>query len=380
MTTLTSVAAVAAQTLANMTNVGSMSASNVSHSTALSMIEKETVCGMDTALNKKLHDTAQLPTTQLFSHANSTLPTNSKCSSKINQISNLVSIMKAGHDGNNDQAEGILDVETVGLEQQNTGTHVYPEKGSSISHNVHGSAINDINANNNNTEHAGTNSAAVLATNGLSALVDLASDSTSSETNISENHPNMKSQETAAPNNHEGRVEIGPCTPNNSAILDSKPMGCTASTPQPVGSVMTLEEAKQHMLSQYIPWVNNTYGDTAKTKTITNKKYSRIISLLRSNTSDSKDAKSGNGSTNIVPNDTPMIASVGGNSGGELAKFKLWVKSKGFHLGPPLGHTDLGAPGTENTLYLPTGTDKVMHFHYFRIFVEIAQLFGLNIL
>ena len=124
-----------------------------------------------------------------------------------------------------------------------------------------------------------------------------------------------------------------------------------------------MEEAKQLMLSQYIPWVNSTYGDTAKTKTITKKKYTRIIALLRFN-AEQKDTKNNannnNGSSINSINDTnsPHLASFG-NGGSELAKFKLWVKSKGFHLGPPEGHPDFGNQETENTLYLPTGTDKV---------------------
>ena len=51
-----------------------------------------------------------------------------------------------------------------------------------------------------------------------------------------------------------------------------------------------------------------------------------------------------------------------GGSTSEAAKFKLWVKSKGFHLGPPPGHVDRGLPHTIDTLYLPTGTDKVGDF------------------
>ena len=130
-----------------------------------------------------------------------------------------------------------------------------------------------------------------------------------------------------------------------------------------------MEEAKQLMLSQYIPWVNSTYGDTAKTKTITKKKYSRIIALLRFN-AEQKDTKNNannnnNGSSINSINDTnspPLASLVGGNGGSELAKFKLWVKSKGFHLGPPEGHPDFGNQETESTLYLPTGTDKVSTF------------------
>ena len=51
-------------------------------------------------------------------------------------------------------------------------------------------------------------------------------------------------------------------------------------------------------------------------------------------------------------------------SGSEAAKFRLWVKSKGFTLGPaaPLGRLGGfldGGEGGGDVLYLPTGTDKV---------------------
>ena len=156
-------------------------------------------------------------------------------------------------------------------------------------------------------------------------------------------------------------------TNNNNSLPSSKHL-INASGLHPSSSVsspLTMEEAKQLMLSQYIPWVNSTYGDTAKTKTITKKKYSRIIALLRFN-AEQKETKSStnnnNGSSINSINDatSPHLATLGGGNGGsELAKFKLWVKSKGFHLGPPEGHPDFGNQETENTLYLPTGTDKV---------------------
>ena len=51
-------------------------------------------------------------------------------------------------------------------------------------------------------------------------------------------------------------------------------------------------------------------------------------------------------------------------SGSEAAKFRLWVKSKGFTLGPatpgrPGGVVDVLDSGGGDVLYLPTGTDKV---------------------
>ena len=160
---------------------------------------------------------------------------------------------------------------------------------------------------------------------------------------------------------------VSPNNNNNNSLPSSKhPINVSGLHPSSsVSSPLTMEEAKQLMLSQYIPWVNSTYGDTAKTKTITKKKYSRIIALLRFN-AEQKDTKNSTNNNNgssinsINEATSPHLATLGGGNGGsELAKFKLWVKSKGFHLGPPEGHPDFGNQETENTLYLPTGTDKV---------------------
>ncbi|XP_018321924.1 nucleolar protein 4 [Agrilus planipennis] len=68
--------------------------------------------------------------------------------------------------------------------------------------------------------------------------------------------------------------------------------------------------SKEDMLATYQPWVIQTYGDLAKTKTITIKKYARILRTLRGEETVSAD-----------------------NS-----KFRFWVKAKGFHVGKPLGY------------------------------------------
>jgi hypothetical protein len=105
--------------------------------------------------------------------------------------------------------------------------------------------------------------------------------------------------------------------------------------------------AKKLMFEQYQPWVLSTYGDAAKTKTITAKKYTRIVSLLKLMGAD-KTAK-----------ETPSLSNMPEPSGSDAAKFRLWVKSKGFHLGPPAGHPEYDEPHSKELLYLPTGTDKV---------------------
>ncbi|KAG5874481.1 hypothetical protein JTB14_009204 [Gonioctena quinquepunctata] len=71
------------------------------------------------------------------------------------------------------------------------------------------------------------------------------------------------------------------------------------------------------MLATYQPWVIQTYGDLAKTKTITLKKYARILRTLRGEEMVSAD-----------------------NS-----KFRFWVKAKGFCVGQPAGYDPKPADG-----------------------------------
>ncbi|XP_067856531.1 nucleolar protein 4-like b isoform X3 [Heptranchias perlo] len=79
------------------------------------------------------------------------------------------------------------------------------------------------------------------------------------------------------------------------------------------------------MYRHFQDWCLRTYGDSGKTKTVTRKKYDRIVQLL---------------------------------SGAELssvdnAKFKFWVKSKGFQLG--MGDQKKGAAG-KPAVYVPVKT------------------------
>ncbi|XP_045505441.1 nucleolar protein 4 isoform X2 [Colias croceus] len=69
-------------------------------------------------------------------------------------------------------------------------------------------------------------------------------------------------------------------------------------------------DPKLDLFSTYQPWVIQTYGDLAKTKTITLKKYSRILRTLRGEECNSSDS----------------------------SKFRFWVKAKGFHVGKPPGY------------------------------------------
>jgi hypothetical protein len=147
-----------------------------------------------------------------------------------------------------------------------------------------------------------------------------------------------------------------------------EPIPAAAGRPIQPGSLssgaqaLTMAAARQIMLDNYTPWVMSTYGDSAKTKTITTKKYSRIVALLRSLDKDlsqqphqsQPQPPATSGDPGSVPPQTAPEP-----SGSEAAKFRLWVKSKGFHLGPPAGHPDFGRPHSMDILYLPTGTDKV---------------------
>ncbi|XP_074036788.1 nucleolar protein 4 isoform X2 [Leptinotarsa decemlineata] len=74
---------------------------------------------------------------------------------------------------------------------------------------------------------------------------------------------------------------------------------------------------KDDMLATYQPWVIQTYGDLAKTKTITLKKYARILRTLRGE--------------EIVSADN--------------SKFRFWVKAKGFCVGQPAGYDPKPADG-----------------------------------
>ncbi|XP_012266112.2 mucin-17 [Athalia rosae] len=101
--------------------------------------------------------------------------------------------------------------------------------------------------------------------------------------------------------------------------------------------VATKKFQNDTMFNAYQPWVIKTYGDLAKTKTITIKKYARILRTLRGEEANSA----------------------------ENSKFRFWVKSKGFHIGQPegydakpadriVGRHAVTSPGLDPPLYVPT--------------------------
>ncbi|XP_044280069.1 nucleolar protein 4 isoform X2 [Varanus komodoensis] len=90
-----------------------------------------------------------------------------------------------------------------------------------------------------------------------------------------------------------------------------------------------MESGDRDMYRQFQDWCLRTYGDSGKTKTVTRKKYERIVQLLNGSETSSTDN----------------------------AKFKFWVKSKGFQLGNPDEVSGGGAGGgAKQVLYVPVKT------------------------
>ncbi|KAJ1068033.1 hypothetical protein K5549_007321 [Capra hircus] len=89
-------------------------------------------------------------------------------------------------------------------------------------------------------------------------------------------------------------------------------------------------ESERDVYRQFQDWCLRTYGDSGKTKTVTRKKYERIVQLLNGCESSSTDN----------------------------AKFKFWVKSKGFQLGQPDEVRGGGGGGAKQVLYVPVKTTQ----------------------
>ena len=81
---------------------------------------------------------------------------------------------------------------------------------------------------------------------------------------------------------------------------------------------------KQEEYDTFQSWALGNYGETSKTKTVTRRKYNRIKRTL-------------------TGDEVPCS---------ENAKFRFWVKAKGFKLGPSSWRT--GDPDTTQVLYVPT--------------------------
>ncbi|CAL1261588.1 unnamed protein product [Larinioides sclopetarius] len=101
-----------------------------------------------------------------------------------------------------------------------------------------------------------------------------------------------------------------------------------SSTPSPTGHKSPASppdmNSKANMYDSFQAWALKTYGDSAKTKTVTRRKYNRILKILK-----------GEEQTNA-----------------ENSKFRFWVKAKGFRVGPPAGHS-ASAKSSDQVLYIP---------------------------
>lgn len=93
------------------------------------------------------------------------------------------------------------------------------------------------------------------------------------------------------------------------------------------------------MYEAYQTWALKTYGDSAKTKTVTQKKYNRIVKILKGEESSCV----------------------------ENSKFRFWVKAKGFKLGTSdLGKYSQADVKEEQVLLVPCNKAPVSaRFDYF---------------
>lgn len=103
---------------------------------------------------------------------------------------------------------------------------------------------------------------------------------------------------------------------------------------------------KSEMYESFQAWALKTYGDSAKTKTVTRRKYNRILKILK-----------GEELTNA-----------------ENSKFRFWVKAKGFRVGPPAGHASSAKPG-EQVLYIPCSKVPVS-FIFYCTYLQILKMFS----
>ncbi|KAL3196162.1 hypothetical protein MRX96_015570 [Rhipicephalus microplus] len=88
------------------------------------------------------------------------------------------------------------------------------------------------------------------------------------------------------------------------------PTGSAPSSSTSVTAAVTQSASPEQMYEGFQAWALRTYGDSAKTKTVTRKKYQRILKILKGEEQTSA----------------------------ENSKFRFWVKAKGFKMGLPPGH------------------------------------------
>lgn len=98
--------------------------------------------------------------------------------------------------------------------------------------------------------------------------------------------------------------------------------------------------SRTEMYEKFQSWALQNYGDSGKTKTVTRKKYQRIVRIL----TGEEHATS------------------------ENSKFRFWVKAKGFRMGPPPPDDQ---SREDQVLYVPTRL-QVGDTDYFILTLTIA--------
>lgn len=94
---------------------------------------------------------------------------------------------------------------------------------------------------------------------------------------------------------------------------------------------------------QYCKWVEKTYGDSGKTKTVTRKKYNRIVAVLKGE-------------------ELPSA---------ENGRFRFWIKGKNFKLAAAeKGQPDYG----RKVLYVPVKSTVSKTYSYLHVFVVNSQV------
>uniref|UniRef100_T1JJP5 Nucleolar protein 4 n=1 Tax=Strigamia maritima TaxID=126957 RepID=T1JJP5_STRMM len=93
----------------------------------------------------------------------------------------------------------------------------------------------------------------------------------------------------------------------------------------------TSPSRRRDLQDSFHAWALKTYGDSAKTKTVTRKKHNRIVKILCGEEQNSA----------------------------ENSKFRFWVKAKGFRLGPLNdASTNKSSKNQEHVLYVPCSQSK----------------------
>jgi len=113
------------------------------------------------------------------------------------------------------------------------------------------------------------------------------------------------SSSSANGNSSSGRGNSRSNNTNNTTSTGRKragsPLKPTTIQPKQMSLLSTSKMSRKTMFEAFQPWVLRTYGDSAKTKTITKKKYCRIVKTLRGEEINNA----------------------------ENSKFRFWVKAKG---------------------------------------------------